>query len=99
MSADAEPRSQGERSQKLSAMRQSRAPPESMSLDTNNIIQISISAEQSPGPTNRSDPKRTYTFSDSSLEVSRVKKEKAKDARPENQEASFDNRSEEMEEP
>lgn len=64
-SIDAEPCSNGKSSHKLSAMRRSPAKPESMSLDMNNIIQISISAEQSPDPVDRTDPKKNFTPSDS----------------------------------
>ena len=64
-SIDAEPCSNGASIHKLSAMRQPQVKPESESLDTNNIIQISISAEQSPDPVNRTGHRKNSTFSDS----------------------------------
>lgn len=64
-SIDAEACSNGPSLHKLSALRQPHEKPESESLDTNNIIQISISAEQTPDPNHRTGHRKNSTFTDS----------------------------------
>lgn len=64
-SIDAEACSNGDSLLKLSAMRQAQVRADSESLDMNHIIQISISAEQTPDPNQRTGHKKNSTFTDS----------------------------------